>query len=170
MQIISDLSGQTYGLWRVLGNPHRRNKKTYWDAECTGCRRTKAIEAYGLVTGRSKACRPCSAKVVGATIHKTHGMAKTIEYRTYQAARTRCRNPKAKDYEYWGGRGIEFRFTSFEQFFTCLGLRPSCIHTLDRIDNNGHYEPDNVRWTTYDVQAKNKRPYKKRAPRITGIG
>jgi hypothetical protein len=74
----------------------------------------------------------------------------------YNNARNRCTNPEHRAWEWYGGRGIEFRFTSFEQFLTELGPRPSGM-SLDRINNDGHYEPGNVRWTTDKEQAKNKR-------------
>jgi hypothetical protein len=70
-------------------------------------------------------------------------------------AKRRCKN--GKDFANYGGRGIEFRFTGFEQFYAELGPRPSPEHSLDRIDNDGHYEPGNVRWATQSQQQKNKR-------------
>jgi hypothetical protein len=62
--------------------------------------------------------------------------------------------PQWKDY---GGRGIEFRFISIEQFFAELGPRASPAHSLDRKDNDGHYEPGNVRWATKTEQQLNRR-------------
>jgi hypothetical protein len=76
-----------------------------------------------------------------------HGMAQqgqvTSEYDAYQSAKKRCMNPKHSRWPYYGGRGIEFRFRSFEEFFAALGPKPTPAHTLDRIDNDGHYEPGN---------------------------
>jgi len=71
-------------------------------------------------------------------------------------AQRRCTNPKVKAWKYYGGRGIEFRFTSFDQFFAELGPRPEGM-SLDRKDNDGHYEPGNVRWATPSEQNSNKR-------------
>jgi|GEM_PF-1534704 len=84
---------------------------------------------------------------------KTYKVSGTPEHRAYSGAKARCAKKELKRY---GGRGIEFRFTSFEQFFAELGLRPSPKHSLDRIDNDGHYEPGNVRWATREEQARNK--------------
>lgn len=78
------------------------------------------------------------------------------EYRAYQAAKGRCQNPKHKLFKYYGERGIEFRFDSFKSFLDILGFRPSSKYSLDRINNNGHYEPGNVRWATKQEQVLNR--------------
>ena len=85
-----------------------------------------------------------------------HGMTKTPTFRSYMHARQRCSNPRHIRYPEYGGRGIEFRFKTFKQFFTEVGSRPDGL-TLDRIEVNGHYEPGNVRWATPTEQAGNRR-------------
>jgi hypothetical protein len=90
-------------------------------------------------------------------MRRTHGMSKTTEYRIYEDAKRRCRNPQRRDYHLYGGRGIEFRFASFEDFYSKLGERPSKNHSLDRIENSGHYETGNVKWSTAKQQAANRR-------------
>jgi hypothetical protein len=97
-------------------------------------------------------------------------MSCTPEYYACFDAKYRCTNPKDKYWKDYGGRGIEFRFTSFEEFFAELGTRPTPAHSLDRIDNNGHYEPGNVRWATKAEQNANRRvslnaSYKPNQPR-----
>src|SRR5207245_5618711 len=72
-------------------------------------------------------------------------------------ARKRCTNTKCIQYPYYGGRGIKFLFDSFEQFYAELGPRPKGL-SLDRINNDGHYESGNVRWATWSEQMKNRRP------------
>lgn len=76
----------------------------------------------------------------------------------YKWAKARCNNPNVIQYKDWGGRGIKFRFQSFDQFMECLGPRP-IGGMLDRINNDGHYEPGNVRWATRKQQNNNKRTY-----------
>lgn len=79
------------------------------------------------------------------------------EYNCYHNARSRCTNRNVKDWKDYGGRGIEFRFSSFEEFFAAVGPRPSSRHHLDRKDNDGHYALGNIRWTTHSVSGHNRR-------------
>jgi hypothetical protein len=93
------------------------------------------------------------------SLPKKHSYRKTHapEYRCYEAAKQRCMNSKNSRFAEYGGRGIEFRFQSFEEFLRAIGSRPTLSHTLDRIDVNGHYEAGNVRWATQTEQQRNKR-------------
>jgi len=82
------------------------------------------------------------------------------EYRAYYNAMTRCEHkPGCPDFENYAGRGIKFLFTSFEQFYGLLGPRPYGT-TLDRINNDGNYEPGNCRWATRHQQLYNRRRYR----------
>lgn len=80
-------------------------------------------------------------------------------------AKSRCRNQRLPSWPNYGGRGIEFRFNSFDEFYNHIGPRP-VGYTLDRIDNNGHYEIGNIRWATRSEQNLNKRLYR---TSLTGI-
>ncbi len=80
----------------------------------------------------------------------------TPEYMAFVDARRRCEQPSRANYHLYGGRGIKFLFNDFDEFYSVLGKRPDNC-TLDRINNNGHYEPNNVRWATRSVQMKNRR-------------
>jgi hypothetical protein len=90
-----------------------------------------------------------------------HGHSKkgrtTSEYRAYFHAKDRCLNPKDKGFPFYGARGIEFRFKTFEEFITHIGPKPKPELMLDRINNNGHYEIGNVQWATRSYQMKNRR-------------
>jgi hypothetical protein len=79
------------------------------------------------------------------------------EHKAYFDARYRCENPNNNVFKYYGGRGIKFLFTSFDQFFAELGSKPTPQHSLDRIENDGNYEPGNVRWATKQQQSRNQR-------------
>lgn len=91
-----------------------------------------------------------------------HGAAGTPEYGAYKNAKSRCTNPRFTNWQHYGGRGIRFLFARFEDFIACLGPRPAGM-TLDRINNDSHYMPGNVRWATWSEQGRNKRPPRKRS-------
>jgi len=80
-----------------------------------------------------------------------------VEYHAYYDAKRRCEDQTSDCYKYYGGRGIQFRFTSFKQFIRSVGPKPSPELSLDRINNDGHYEPGNVRWATREQQLENRR-------------
>ncbi len=80
-----------------------------------------------------------------------------VESRTLTAMRQRCINSKLPDYKNYGARGIECHFKSVEELVSHIGMRPSLDHSIDRIDNNGHYEIGNVRWSTRSEQQQNTR-------------
>lgn len=99
--------------------------------------------------------------MVGAA-NRQHGATKTPEFRTWQGLIQRCTNPNARAWANYGGRGIrvcDAWLKSFEAFLADVGTRPDSSLTLDRIDNDGHYEPGNVRWATKLEQTRNRRPY-----------
>lgn len=88
------------------------------------------------------------------------GVGATPEYKAWRAARSRCHNPKDRAYKDYGARGIrmcEQWRESFTAFMADVGQRPSKNHSLDRIENDGNYEPGNVRWATRTQQARNRR-------------
>ena len=95
--------------------------------------------------------------VRGHRLKTTHGMTGTPEFKAFYDAKYRCTRSNHASWGDYGGRGIEFRFTSFEEFLGHIGLKPSAELTLDRINNDGHYEIGNVRWAPRSIQNKTKR-------------
>ena len=107
-------------------------------------------------TGANKRPRP-ESRTHGLTINAPDGgRVVAREYHAYHDARNRCTNPNAKSWSDYGGRGIKFLFTSFERFMAELGPRPEGM-SLDRKNNDGNYEPGNVRWATRKEQQNNRR-------------
>jgi len=95
----------------------------------------------------------------GHTINKTHGMSYTRVYRIYTMMLQRVLNPHMDNYGAYGGRGIDVCdrwYESFEGFLADMGEPPTLEHTLDRINTNGDYEPDNCRWATKEEQMLNR--------------
>lgn len=81
------------------------------------------------------------------------------EYGAWNSMRSRCLNPKVKTYKNYGGRGIGCceEWKNFRSFLRDMGLRPSSDHSLERVDNEKGYSPDNCKWATYEEQNTNRR-------------
>ncbi len=141
----------------VVSDVQWNDKRKGWDFVCDCCcGNRKTYRPSAVTSGGTKSCGCQSKRLIGnATVR--HGMKGTPEYEAYSAALGRCTRKSCAHYRHYGGRGIKFLFTSFEQFIAVVGLRPSEKHSLDRIDNDGNYEPGNVRWADTRQQASNKR-------------
>ena len=158
MPPFKDISGQRFGvlvaMWPAGYRGPRRS--VYYLCQCDCGVRVPILNAH-LQSGNSKSCG-CRSKRGVHSPRTIHGMSRTPEQATYCGAKVRCTKPSVRNWKHYGGRGIEFRFKSFEEFYRELGPRPSAKHSLDRFPNNdGHYEKGNVRWATLSEQNSNRR-------------
>lgn len=166
--------GKRYNRLLVTSGPTKKlhpsgDLSLYWKCVCD-CGVEKKISGKALASGLTKSCG-CLNSERSRERHLVHGMAGTSEYRTWQHMLYRCHNNKAKEYQNYGGRGIsvcgQWR-RSFEAFFDHVGLKPRPDLSIDRIDNDGDYEPGNVRWATSKQQNENRRQMKQRMRCVAG--
>lgn len=119
----------------------------------------RRVEGKSLRIGTTKSCW-CLQRDVATKHGHTKGGQRTVEYRTWASMKRRCINPRSTNYPGYGGRGIQVCdqwMNSFECFLSNMGIRPSKGHSIDRINNEGNYEPGNCRWATASEQQRNKR-------------
>ena len=134
----------------------KRNGNWYGLFQCA-CGQKHIARTMDVKVGRIKSCG-CGPKT-----NFRHGMTNSPEYSVWTAMKKRCLNKNHPDYYRYGGRGIKICkdwILSFEKFYADMGNRPNG-YTLDRIDNDKGYEPNNCRWATLEVQSNNKRNNKK---------
>ncbi len=158
MPNIIDRVGKVFGRLTVLSFADIKNNKTYWHCMCS-CGKEHITSASQLTTGRSLSCG-CLKAELAKKRRTTHGRSGTSEHKVWLNMRRRCTDEKLKAYRYYGGRGIkvcEEWEHSFEDFLAHIGPMPTPKHQLDRIDNNGNYEPGNVRWVTRQENCLNRR-------------
>jgi hypothetical protein len=176
MTRLINITGKQFGLWRVLAiHPERvrhgrarRAVSVLWLCRCE-CGTERLVFGTNLRRGLSTSCG-CRKDEKTRERNARHGHAYrgkvTSAYSRWVTMLQRCFNPNHKDYHLYGGRGVTVceRWLDFVNFLADMGEPPPGL-SLDRINVNGDYEPNNCRWATASEQARNRRPPKRKRRR-----
>jgi hypothetical protein len=153
-----DLTGRRFGRLKVLARNRPTKPGWLWNCLCD-CGSPHIAKTGNLTSGKTQSCGCLKSELLEAK-NATLGLLfknNKREYHAFWHAKNRCENPADSAYKHYGRRGIKFLFASLAEFLDHIGPRPSSKHSLDRIDNDGNYEPGNVRWATMKQQANNMR-------------
>lgn len=163
-------SGERFGLLIVRGDSGQRTPKGGRLLACIcDCGGTTLAVAARLRHGKCRSCGCLQKQTRDGRFRLAHGDSRggqAPEYNSWCLMKSRCSNPKNNRYYTHGARGIkvcERWLHSYENFLSDMGRKPSRRHSIDRIDNEGNYEPGNCKWSTPSEQAFNRRPKRKAA-------
>ncbi len=160
-----DLTAQRFGRWKVLKLTRTIQRSLYkeavWLCKCD-CGTEREVRTRLLLKGRggSTSCGCARTETIRALQpRRTHGKSKHPLYKIWKTMRQRCNNPRSRKYPIYGGRGIKIcsRWDSFEAFLEDMEKGWSVGLQIDRINNNGNYEPGNCKWSTPQEQSNNTR-------------
>jgi hypothetical protein len=156
-----DLTGLKFGRLTIISRAgSNRHNKVLWNCRCE-CGKDACSVGCDIRDGKILSCgclhREISSRVGKMT--RKHGLSTSSEYFIWYGMHARCSKPSLDHYKYYGGKGVKVcdRWNDFTVFYSDMGPRPSATHSLDRKNNDGHYEPGNVVWADKITQANNRR-------------
>lgn len=153
-----DLTGQKFGRLTVIKRAEKINNRIKWLCKCD-CGNEKKVNSAELLSGNTKSCG-CYQKEQTSKARKTHGLSKTRLYRIWKDMKVRCSYNKNDNFHWYGERNISVcqdwnDFSAFAEWAIKNGYND--FLSIDRIDTNGNYCPDNCRWISQKEQCKNRR-------------
>jgi hypothetical protein len=143
-------------------------KRRYGLYKCPYCNIVFKAQTMNIKNNTTKSCgclRRDTMSIIGSVSRGTHNMCKTPIHNSWTNLKTRCTNENTEHYKDYGGRGITYceRWEIFDNFLLDMGSTWKPGLSIDRINNDGNYEPSNCKWSTPLEQLSNRRPYKKGA-------
>ena len=149
--------GQTFGRWTVIGPAPTRKRGLYWRCTCS-CGNIGEVQGHKLRKGETLSCGCLKAEMIGNRA-RTHGGSGTRLYRIYKGMRNRCENPRLPVYRYYGGKGVRVcpewgTYEAFAEWARNSGYADNL--TIERIEVNENYCPENCTWISIQEQARNR--------------